>query len=75
MQIAFNWLYITTDGTYWHNGGTGGFSSFTFFNPKEDYAGVVLLNTTLSATGSFADFVGHHLEQRLTAKPAVSLGN
>lgn len=75
MQIAFNWLYITADGTYWHNGGTGGYSSFAFFNPKGDYAGVVLLNTTVSATGSFADQVGHHLEQRLVGKPAVSLVN
>ena len=75
MQIAFGWLYITATGTYWHNGGTGGFSSYAFFNPKGDYAGVVLLNTTVSATSSFADLVGHHLEQRLTGKPAVSLGN
>jgi D-alanyl-D-alanine-carboxypeptidase/D-alanyl-D-alanine-endopeptidase len=75
MQIGFGWLYITATGTYWHNGGTGGFSSFAFFNPKDDYAGVVLLNTTVSATGSFADLVGQHVEQRLTGKPAVSLGN
>jgi serine-type D-Ala-D-Ala carboxypeptidase/endopeptidase len=75
MQISFNWLYVTADGTYWHNGGTGGFSSYAFFNPGSDYAGVVLLNTTVSATGSFADLVGHHLEQRLLGKPAISLGN
>ncbi len=75
MQIAFNWLYITADGTYWHNGGTGGYSSYAFFNPKGDYAGVVLLNTTVSATGGFADLVGKHVEQRLTGKPAVALGN
>jgi D-alanyl-D-alanine-carboxypeptidase/D-alanyl-D-alanine-endopeptidase len=75
MQIGFGWLYITATGTYWHNGGTGGFSSFAFFNQKGDYAGVVLLNTTLSATGSFADLVGQHVEQRLMGKPAVSLGN
>ena len=75
MQIAFNWLYVTADGTYWHNGGTGGYSSYAFFNPKGDYAGVVLLNTTVSGTGSFADLVGHHLEQRLTGKPAISLGD
>jgi len=75
MQIAFNWLYVTADGTYWHNGATGGYSSFAFFNPKGDYAGVVLLNTTVSPTGSFADLVGHHLEQRLVGKPAVSLGS
>jgi len=75
MQIGFGWLYVTATGTYWHNGGTGGFSSFAFFNPAGDYAGVVLLNTTVGAAGSFADLVGHHVEQRLTGKPAVSLGN
>ena len=75
MQIGFGWLYVTADGTYWHNGATGGYSSFAFFNPKEDYAGIVLLNATITATGSFADLLGHHVEQRLTGKPAVSLGN
>lgn len=75
MQIGFGWLYVTADGTYWHNGATGGYSSFAFFNPQEDYAGIVLLNTTITATGSFADLVGHHVEQRLTGKPAASLGN
>lgn len=75
MQIGFNWLYVTADGTYWHNGGTGGFSSFAFFNSQGDFAGVVLLNTTVSASGSFADLVGQHVAQRLTGKPAVSLGN
>jgi CubicO group peptidase (beta-lactamase class C family) len=62
-------------GTYWHNGATGGYSSFAFFNPKEDYAGVVLLNTTVSASGSYADLVGQHVAQRLRGQPAVSLGN
>jgi serine-type D-Ala-D-Ala carboxypeptidase/endopeptidase len=75
MQIGFGWLYITATGTYWHNGGTGGYSSYAFFNPKEDYAGVVLLNTTVSPNGGFADAVGQHVEQRLTGKPAVSLGD
>jgi D-alanyl-D-alanine-carboxypeptidase/D-alanyl-D-alanine-endopeptidase len=75
MQIGFNWLYITAGGTYWHNGATGGYSSFAFFNPKDDFAGVVLLNTTVSATGSYADLVGQHVAQRLAGKPAVSLGN
>jgi serine-type D-Ala-D-Ala carboxypeptidase/endopeptidase len=75
MQIAFNWLYVAADGSYWHNGGTGGYSSFAFFNPKEDCAAIVLLNTTVSATGSFADLVGHHVAQRLSGKPAVSLAH
>jgi D-alanyl-D-alanine-carboxypeptidase/D-alanyl-D-alanine-endopeptidase len=73
MQIGFGWLYVTATGTYWHNGGTGGFNSYAFFNPKEDYAGVVLFNTTVGPTGGFADLVGQHVEQRLAGKPAVSL--
>jgi serine-type D-Ala-D-Ala carboxypeptidase/endopeptidase len=75
MQIGFGWLYVAATGSYWHNGATGGYCSFAFFNPKEDYAGVVLLNTAVSATGSFADLVGQHVAQRLAGKPAVSLGN
>jgi hypothetical protein len=49
--------------------------SFAFFNPKEDYAAIVLANTTISASGSFADLVGQHIGQRLAGKPAVSLSN
>jgi D-alanyl-D-alanine-carboxypeptidase/D-alanyl-D-alanine-endopeptidase len=75
MKIAFAWLYSSASGSYWHNGGTGGYSSFAFFNPKGDYAGVVLFNTSLSATGSFADLVGQHVGERLAGKPAVSLSN
>ena len=76
MKIGFGWFCNTATGTYWHNGGTGGYSSYAFFNPKEDYAGVVLFNTTIKpAGGSFADSVGHHLEQRVAGKPAVSLGD
>jgi serine-type D-Ala-D-Ala carboxypeptidase/endopeptidase len=76
MKIGFGWFYNEATGTYWHNGGTGGYSSFAFFNPKEDYAGVVLSNTTINPSGtSFADSVGQHLEQRLAGKAAISLGN
>jgi CubicO group peptidase (beta-lactamase class C family) len=73
MRIAFAWLHETDTGTYWHNGATGGYSSYAFFNPDQGYAGVVLLNMTESPRGSFADTLGHHLAQRLTGKPAVSL--
>ena len=71
MRIALAWLYVPVTGTYWHNGGTGGYSSFAFFNPKTDYAVVVLVNTA----GDFADRLGRHIGQRLAGKPAISLGN
>ena len=72
-KIALAWLFDEETGNYWHNGGTGGFTSYAFFNPKGDYAAVVLLNTTLGSTGSFADRLGTHISQRLTGKPAISL--
>jgi D-alanyl-D-alanine-carboxypeptidase/D-alanyl-D-alanine-endopeptidase len=75
MQIGFGWLFITVTGTYWHDGSTGGYSSFAFFNPKGDYAGVILMNTSISATEKYPDLLFLHIEQRLTGKPAVSLGN
>ena len=74
LRIAFAWLYNNEAGNYWHNGATGGYSSFALFNPKNDYAVVVLFNTTISGTGgSFADRLGEHISQRLTGKPAISL--
>ncbi len=74
-RIALAWLFDAESGDYWHNGGTGGYSSYAFFNPKGDYAAVVLLNTTLGQKGSFADRVGQHISQRLAGKPAISLEN
>lgn len=75
MKIALAWLYVIKTGDYWHNGGTGGFSSYVAFNPKDDDATVVLFNTTLGENGSFADRVGEHVMERLSGRPAVSLGN
>jgi CubicO group peptidase (beta-lactamase class C family) len=73
MHIAFAWLQVDSNGSYWHDGGTGGYTSFVFFNPQEDYAAVVLVNRTLSTRGSLADLIGQHIGQRLAGKPAISL--
>jgi CubicO group peptidase (beta-lactamase class C family) len=75
MRIALAWLFVTESGSYWHNGATGGYSSYAFFNPKGDYAAVVLLNTSIGKNGSFADRLGQHIGQRLAGKPAISLAN
>lgn len=74
MRIAFAWMYNPATGNYWHNGATGGYSSFAFFNLKSGYAAVILMNTAISANGSFADLLGQHIAQRLAGQPAVSLG-
>ncbi len=75
MKIAFAWLYNPATGNFWHNGATGGYSAYVFFNPKGDYAAVVLLNATLGPEGSFADRLGEHISERLAGKPAISLGD
>jgi len=73
-RIALEWRFEADSGNYWHNGATGGYSAYAFFNPKADYAAVVLVNITLGANGSFADRLGQHISQRLAGKPAISLG-
>ncbi len=75
MRIALAWLYQSDTGNYWHNGATGGYSSYGFFNPVGDYAAVVLLNTSIGAKGSFADRLGEHIAERLAGKPAISLAD
>ena len=73
MRIALAWLHESASGNTWHNGATGGYSSYAFFNPEGDYAAVVLLNTSIGKAGSFADRLGQHISQRLAGKPAISL--
>lgn len=73
MKIGFAWLFETKTGNFWHNGGTGGYSSYALFNPAEDYAVVVLFNGTVTGQGSFADRLGEHVAERITGKPAISL--
>lgn len=73
MHIALNWLRNDATGSYWHNGATGGYSSYALFNPGKDFAVIVLSNTSISNTGSFADKLGTHVAQRLSGLPAVSL--
>jgi len=74
-KIALAWLYNPATGDYWHNGATGGYSAYAFFNPKGGYAAVVLVNTTIGEQGSFADRIGEHISERLAGKPAISLGD
>jgi CubicO group peptidase (beta-lactamase class C family) len=43
-RIALAWFYTAKTGTYAHNGAISGYSSTAFFNPRGDYAGVILVN-------------------------------
>jgi CubicO group peptidase (beta-lactamase class C family) len=70
--IALAWLYDPETGMWWHNGATAGFTAMAFFDPKEDCAGIVLLNRGISLLLS-ADVVGLHIRQRMAGEPAISL--
>ncbi len=72
LHIALNWFRYDETGSYWHNGATGGYSSYAIFNPQKDFAVVVLNNTSINSD-AFTDKLGAHIAQRLEGKPAVSL--
>jgi CubicO group peptidase (beta-lactamase class C family) len=72
MHIAMAWLRVDATGNFWHNGGTGGFTSFAIFNPEKDFA-VIVLNNTAPGRDAFTDKLGQHIVQRLSGRPAVSL--
>jgi len=72
MHIALNWFRYDKTGSYWHNGGTGGFSSYAIFNPEKDFA-VVVLSCTAPDADSFTDKLGMHIAQRLSGLPAVAI--
>jgi CubicO group peptidase (beta-lactamase class C family) len=71
-QIALAWAYLSHTGTYLHDGGTAGFTSYAYFNPRADYAAVVLLNSGPNRLLS-PDLIGEHIRQRLMGEPAISL--
>jgi CubicO group peptidase (beta-lactamase class C family) len=71
-SIALAWTYDTDTGIYSHSGATGGFTSYAFFAPRRDFAGVVFLNARSAALPDFL-FLCDHVRQRLSGEPAFSL--
>jgi hypothetical protein len=63
-EIALAWMFKTDTETYSHDGATAGHSSYALFNPKGDYAAIVLVNITLDNT-AFANLLGEHVAGRL----------
>jgi len=72
VRIALAWQYDPGTGVYWHEGGTGGFTSDACFNPQRDWAAVVLMNAAPLAV-PFVPLLGEHVRQRLSGQPALSL--
>jgi CubicO group peptidase (beta-lactamase class C family) len=73
-RIALAWIRDDADGTYWHDGAISGYTTYAFFRPRSDYAGVVLFNHPADAY-PFSNLVGEHLRERLAGEPAVSLAS
>jgi serine-type D-Ala-D-Ala carboxypeptidase/endopeptidase len=74
-RIALGWMFNRGTETYSHNGATGGFSSYAFFNRKGDYAAIILVNVSRNRNTSFADVLGEHIAARVAGRPAISLQN
>lgn len=56
-QIGLAWFSLNhSPGTYWHNGGTGGFRSYCAYNPSRQVAIVILSNAAIPV-----DQAGIHL--------------
>lgn len=75
LRIGLAWMYVPQTGTYWHNGGTGGYTSFAMFSPKEDRAIVVLYNREDlgSAPIMFVQRVAANVNALMSGKPALPL--
>jgi serine-type D-Ala-D-Ala carboxypeptidase/endopeptidase len=61
LDMALGWHVVTAPGgreIVWHNGGTGGFRTYTGFDPKHGLGVVVLSNTS---TPRGVDDIGVHL--------------
>jgi CubicO group peptidase (beta-lactamase class C family) len=66
--VALGW-HIKPNGVYWHNGGTGGYSSYASFDPKRGTAVVVLLNVA----GEWMNQIGVRLERLLAGEPVPAI--
>lgn len=66
---------VPRTGIYWHNGGTGGYTSDAAFSPKDDRAVVVLYNREDlgSAPIMFVERVAANVGELISGKPALPL--
>jgi CubicO group peptidase (beta-lactamase class C family) len=76
MKIALAWLIRPDADVYWHNGGTGGYSSLLIFEPKRDRAVAVLYNCMDMDPGKprLTDRVAANVRALMEGKPAPGIG-
>jgi D-alanyl-D-alanine-carboxypeptidase/D-alanyl-D-alanine-endopeptidase len=59
------WMFDPRDANYDHAGGTGGFTSYAFFNAKDDVASVVLVNRSSGLAESLGVQIAELLDEGL----------
>jgi D-alanyl-D-alanine-carboxypeptidase/D-alanyl-D-alanine-endopeptidase len=75
MKMGLAWMYVQKTGEYWHNGGTGGYTSIAMFCPKDNRAIVVLYNREDigSAPMMFVQRVLANVDALMLGNPALPL--
>lgn len=65
--MAMHWMIAQLNGRSFlaHEGGTGGFSSFVAFDPKQKFGVVILSDTALHAVGGLGSLGLHLLDARV----------
>ncbi len=71
-RMAMAWFYDSDTETYFHGGATAGFTSYSFFRPKDDSAAVILINGSPD-TFALYNVLAEHVRARLAGEPAISL--
>jgi CubicO group peptidase (beta-lactamase class C family) len=61
-KIAINWMFQTAEDNYNHDGATGGYTSYAFFNRKLDVGAIVLVNRSSALADSLGAQVAELLE-------------
>lgn len=76
MQMGLAWMYVDGSGIYWHNGGTGGYTSFVLFSPQNDRAIVVLYNRDDIGESPimFVQRIAANVNALMSGMPAIPLG-
>jgi D-alanyl-D-alanine-carboxypeptidase/D-alanyl-D-alanine-endopeptidase len=73
-KVALAWVYNEQTKIYFHDGGTGGYSSFAAFIPTDDRAVVVLYNRSdVSTANPLAQSIFFNIVGLMTGQPTVKL--